>query len=109
VVSNRTEPYLDLVDSVGLTGYFDFILAAGEVNAWKPDPQIFEHALERAGTLPEEAIYVGDNYYADIIGARGAGLHPVLYDPETIFPDADCAVIPALPHLNDLLNGDGRG
>jgi len=108
LVSNRSRPYLDLVESLGLTDYFDFIMAAGDVNSWKPDAEIFHQALDRAGTRAEEAIYVGDNYYADIVGARAAGLHPVLFDPEEIFPDADCVVIDALPHLERLLNGNGR-
>jgi len=109
VVSNRTRPYIELVDSLGLTAYFDFILSAGEVNSWKPDPEIFHHAVERAGIRPEAAIYVGDNYFADIVGARGAGLVPVLYDPEDVFPDADCVVIDALPHLDGLLSRNGQG
>jgi HAD superfamily hydrolase (TIGR01549 family) len=107
VVSNRSQPYLELMDSLGLTGYFDFILSAGEVNSWKPDPEIFHHAIELAGIPPEAALYVGDNYYADILGSRGAGLVPVLYDPEDIFPEADCAVIDALPDLDLHLNHSG--
>ncbi|HUF40066.1 MAG TPA: HAD family hydrolase [Anaerolineales bacterium] len=109
IVSNRTSPYHELVDSLGLAGYFDFIMAAGDVKSWKPEPEIFHHALERAGTRADETVYVGDNYFADIVGSRGAGLHPVLFDPEGVFPDADCAVIETLPDLHALLNGDGRG
>lgn len=108
VVSNRTSPYTAIVEALGLTAYFDFIMAAGDVRSWKPDPEIFHHALEVAGTGPAETIYIGDNYYADIVGARSAGLYPVLLDPETIFPDADCLVIDALSELTTLLNGDGR-
>ena len=105
VVSNRNNPFTELMDTLGLTPYFDFAMAAGEVNSWKPDPEIFFHAMERTGTEPAETVYVGDNYYADIIGARTAGLNPVLIDPEQVFPDADCIRIEALSEIPGVLNG----
>jgi FMN phosphatase YigB (HAD superfamily) len=52
---------------------------------------------------PKEAIYVGDNYYADVVGARRAGLQPVLYDPIGIFPDPDCATIKSFDELNSII------
>jgi putative hydrolase of the HAD superfamily len=75
---------------------------AGQVSAWKPDPGLFIHALECLGVPAQSAIYVGDNYYADVVGARRAGVHPVLYDPEGVFPNADCTVIRRIGEL-DLL------
>ncbi len=102
VVSNRDEPYDELLDSLGLSDHFDFALAAGEVNSWKPDPLIFKHALDLAGVSAAETLYVGDNYYADVIGARSAGLEPILIDPEDIFPEADCPVIRSISDLRSL-------
>jgi len=93
MVSNREKTYTDELEQLGLNNYFHFSLAGGEVAAYKPQPEIFQHALEMAGTRASEAIYVGDNYFSDVLGARRAGLKPVLYDPEGIFPDADCEVI----------------
>lgn len=103
VVSNRDDPFQDELKELKLDSYFKFSLAGGEVNSFKPDPGIFEHALERAGTLANETIYVGDNYFADIIGARRAGLVPVLLDPAGLFPEADCAVIKSFHEFPDLL------
>ena len=88
---------------MGLATYFEFALAAGEVNSWKPDEVIFQYALERAGTCPECTMYVGDNYYADIVGAQRAGLQAVLLDPEGVFPDAECPVILSLEELAQTL------
>ena len=48
-------------------------------------------------------MYVGDNYFADVIGARRAGLRPVLYDPRGIYPDASCEVIASFDGLSKLL------
>jgi putative hydrolase of the HAD superfamily len=50
-----------------------------------------------------ETIYIGDNYYADVVGARRAGLRPVLYDPQGVFPEADCAIIKSFDELNSIL------
>jgi HAD superfamily hydrolase (TIGR01549 family) len=104
VLSNRSQPCQDHLNRLGLLDYFDFALVAGEVNVWKPDPMVFQHALKRMGTTPEQTIYVGDNYYADIVGAQAANMVPVLVDPEEIFPDAACPVISTLGELQVLLN-----
>ena len=74
-------------------------LAGGEVDSYKPDPGLFNHALNRAHLAPNEAIYVGDNYFADVVGSRRAGLRPVLYDPDMIFPEADCITIRSFNEL----------
>jgi putative hydrolase of the HAD superfamily len=85
-------------------GYLEFALTSGEVNSWKPDTKIFEHALQHLDLQPEDALYVGDNFYADVIGARRAGIHPVLIDPDGIFPEADCPVIAAIGDLRGFLD-----
>src|ERR1041385_775242 len=90
VISNRDKPFQDVLREHGIDEFFDFALAGGEVNTFKPEPEIFGHALRRVNLTAEEAMYVGDNYYADVVGARAAGLRPVLYDPLGIFPEADC-------------------
>lgn len=103
VVSNREDPFHEELKELKLDGYFQFALAGGEVNAFKPDVRIFEHALELAGTVAPETIYVGDNYFADILGSSRAGLVPVLFDPAGLFPEADCAVIKSFREFPDLL------
>jgi len=103
VVSNRDNPYQEEIDSLGMKDYFHFSLAGGEVNSWKPDAGIFYAALERAGTVAQQTIYIGDNYFADVIGARRAGLQPVLYDPKGLFQEPGCPVITSFEDLTDLL------
>jgi len=104
MVSNRESPYREDMQKQSLDCYFRFFLAGGEINSFKPDSRIFEYALELAGTLAEETLYVGDNYFADILGSRRAGLMPVLYDPIRLFPEADCAVIKSFAELPELLD-----
>ena len=103
VVSNRDDPFHEELNNLKLNSYFQFVLAAGEVKSYKPDTLIFERALEMAGTSAPETMYIGDNYFADVVGARRAGLMPVLYDPISIFPHADCAVIKSFAELPELL------
>ena len=103
VISNRDKPFQDLLEGHGIVEFFDFALAAGEVNVFKPEPGIFEHALRRVNLFPKEVIYVGDNYYADVVGARRAGLQPVLYDPIGIFPEPDCPTIKSFDELNSII------
>ncbi len=99
VISNREKPFQQELDSLGLSPYMDFALAGGEVQAWKPEPDIFMHACQRADVQPGQSIYVGDNYFADVVGARSAGLQPVLYDPQGIFPEAGCPVLTSFDQL----------
>ena len=103
VVSNREKPYEKELDEIGLRQRFHFSLAGGEVKSYKPDRAIFEEALRRAETSAAETMYVGDNYFADVVGSRRAGLQPVLYDPRGLFPEADCAVIKSFDQLPNLL------
>jgi HAD superfamily hydrolase (TIGR01549 family) len=103
VISNRDKPFQDVLDDHGIGEFFDFSLAAGEVNIFKPDPGVFEHGLQRVNLSAREVIYVGDNYYADVVGARAAGLQPLLYDPLGIFPDPDCAAIKSFDELNSIV------
>jgi putative hydrolase of the HAD superfamily len=102
VVSNRSHPYDELMTSLDLTQFFEFWIAAGELGTFKPDPAVLQHAAERAGVKADQTVYVGDNYYADVLGARAAGMHPVLFDPKSVYPEVDCLVIRDITHLEPL-------
>lgn len=60
-----------------LVPYFDEIVISGAFGKGKPDPIIFEHALERIGLNKDEVIMVGDNLMTDILGASRAGIKSV--------------------------------
>ena len=70
------------------------------VGVAKPDPAIFDFALPFfEGIAPAEIAYVGDSVVMDVVGARAAGLHPILLDPFDDHPGADFERITALSHL----------
>jgi putative hydrolase of the HAD superfamily len=104
LVSNRRDPLEELLAELGLADFFVFTLAAGQANSWKPDPGIFRQAVQLAACAPEATVYVGDNYYADVEGARAAGLRPVLIDPHGIFPEPGCPTIQTLGELEGVLS-----
>jgi HAD superfamily hydrolase (TIGR01549 family) len=99
LISNRSSSIDDEIHKLGFDVYLDFYFTSGDIQIWKPDPGIFEHALFLAESTPEVTAYIGDNYYTDIIGAKNAGIYPILYDPRNIFPDADCQVITDISDL----------
>jgi putative hydrolase of the HAD superfamily len=65
---------LDLLDA------FEFVLDSRDEGVEKPDPRIFLRACERLGLPPGSCAYVGDVVAIDVLGARAAGLVPVLFD-----------------------------
>ncbi len=105
LVSNRQEDLSPVAAELGLGDYFHFTLSGGQANSWKPDAHIFLLACQMAQAASHECLYVGDNYYADALGAQAAGLVPILLDPHGLFPEAACVRIMC---LNDLLSGVGR-
>lgn len=71
------------------------------VGVAKPDPRIFDPALEHfAGVDRARIAYVGDSVTMDVGGARAAGLHPVLLDPHDDHEGADFARIRSLAELH---------
>jgi putative hydrolase of the HAD superfamily len=99
IISNADGRLESSFAQAGLTEHFDFFIDSFVVGVEKPDPAIFGFALDQAGIAPHEAAHVGDIYAVDVLGARRAGLLPILYDPAAIHADADCLRIRQLDEL----------
>ncbi len=67
------------LNSAGIGHYFQHIVLSEEANALKPDPAIFEYAMQLNQAEPNECIMIGDSYAADIQGARNAGIDQVYF------------------------------
>ena len=88
LVSNRDTDLGPIVEKYGFEDFFHFTLWASLVDSFKPDRVIFEKALERAGGLPaHQVLYIGDNYFADVVGAQGVGMDVILIDPRNVFAE----------------------
>jgi len=101
VVSNADGRAEALLDAAGLGAHLELVVDSHYEGIEKPDPEIFHRALSRMGVRAERAVYVGDIYAIDVVGARAAGLAPVLIDAVGAYPDVDCPRIERLAELLD--------
>ncbi len=79
ITNVNDDPSPDL-ERIGLKGSFDTVVASCIAGFDKPDPRIFQVAMKELGIPPEEGVHVGDQFLADVEGARSAGLKAVLLD-----------------------------
>ena len=91
-----------VLDRHGLLGHFGAISYSDEVGVRKPDAEIFQATLARAGVRPEEAVHIGDNPDADVVGAQAVGMRAAHYTAGFRAPAAradlvvpDLAMLPA--------------
>ncbi len=104
VISNIRKDMLDICNELKLIPLLDFIVTSAEVGADKPQPAIFQAALHRAKVTSSEAAHVGDQYSSDVIGARGAGIKPILIDRYHLCDEIiDCPRISRLDELSNIL------
>ncbi len=107
VLSNLTEDLALLVEELGVASNLDVLVTSLEVGVEKPDPRMFNAALEKIGVSPEEAVHVGDQYHSDVGGARGVGMHAVLLDRGNWHPErTDCPRVASLTELTALLESN---
>jgi putative hydrolase of the HAD superfamily len=81
----------------------DAIFDSTVVGIAKPDPRIFDLALEALSVPAARAIHVGDTPGADVDGAHAAGVHPVLVDPYDFHPDLDVERVGSLADVVELV------
>jgi putative hydrolase of the HAD superfamily len=80
IVSNWDTRLDGILAGLGLADLVETIVCSAVEGLRKPDPRIFELACARVGVDPARSAHVGDHMYADVIGARAAGMKPVLID-----------------------------
>ena len=80
VVSNWDCSLGAVLERCGLAPLLDGAISSAEAGSRKPDPGIFESALELAGCRREEVLHVGDTAEEDVAGAEAAGIRVLLID-----------------------------
>jgi putative hydrolase of the HAD superfamily len=103
IVSNWSWDLRDRVREVGLQDFFEIVWASAYAGFNKPHPAVFRQVLEQMGLPAERALYVGDSYRYDVVGARNAGVDAALLDREGKAGDRDCPVIRDLSGVFELL------
>jgi len=81
LISNWDGTAREVLKANRLDEEFDFAIISSEIGIEKPDPAIFEIALSESGATAEQSLYVGDNYYDDVVGSRQAGMDCLLINP----------------------------
>jgi len=107
VVSNANGTVGALLERLDLSPFFDAVLDSAVEGVEKPDPRLFLLALERLGAAAGEAAHVGDFYSVDVVGARAAGIRPILLDEAGLYPDVDCPRVRSLTELAEHLDPPG--
>ncbi|WP_395027909.1 HAD family hydrolase, partial [Robinsoniella sp.] len=64
-----------------LLDLLDTVVISSEMGVEKPEKEIFEAAFEQGNTCAKESLYVGDNYYDDVLGAAKVEMNCVLINP----------------------------
>ena len=101
VISNWSADLPEYLAARRLARFFKVIVASEAVGSPKPHREIFLRALTAVNCRPERAIHVGDDYWADVVGAREIGIQPVLLDRDREAIHYDCITI---THLRELAN-----
>jgi len=99
VVSNANGTLCAHMERLGLARHVHCILDSCDFGVEKPDPRLFEIALERSGARAASTIHVGDLYQVDVVGARAAGLRGVLLDEKGLYEGVDCPRVRSLAEL----------
>jgi putative hydrolase of the HAD superfamily len=86
-----------------LEPYFEHVVTSENVGVKKPDPRIFQYAMEKAEARPIESIMIGDNYEADIQGALNVGMRAIMCEFNGELPREDVTTVKTLLELKEHL------
>ena len=77
------------LEKLGLAQYVDSMVTSEEAGVEKPEKELFRLCIDKAGCLPGECVFIGDNPKKDIAGARSVGMHALCYQGCTRSPEAE--------------------
>jgi len=111
VVSNGDESLIPTLKTHGLHSYFDFMQYSSATGLQKPDPKVYEQALQAAGDVdPADAGHVGDELISDYFAPRKIGMSSFIIDSTTRYTDDELkgvdknCVIKDLSELHQLID-----
>lgn len=93
------------IEILGIEPWFEDIVVSGEHGTAKPNPKIFEIALERLNTDQKRSVYVGNSQRYDVAGANNAGLPVIWRRDESEEEIADAVPNAVIDDLKPLKNG----
>ena len=107
MISNIDSEITPLFDKLKLTPLLPVVVTSRDTGYHKPQPEIFMEAAKRAGIKADEAMFIGDQYQIDVLGAEGGGMQGVLLDRNGYFnKDIKELIIKDLYQLVDYLSNE---
>lgn len=97
------------LDALGLASFFEVAVFSSEIGVRKPQPRIYQAALDALGVRPDEAVFIGDRLREDVEGPGALGMRTVLSheyrqeSPDASRPDAVIQAFAALPAVVERL------
>jgi HAD superfamily hydrolase (TIGR01549 family) len=93
VSNNMLQEQKEKLEFCRLAAYVDVLVVSEQAGVSKPEPEIFQIALDTLRVRAEDAVMVGDSWDADIVGARRSGMRAVWFNPQHVpCPEPDRAV-----------------
>ena len=105
VISNSDGHMAERLETVGLSKFFEHVIDSGNVGHEKPAPQIFQAALAAMSVAADRAVYIGDIYSIDFLGAQNVGMHSVLMDVAGAYVSKSVPRIESLDRLLAAISG----
>ena len=89
----------------GILDYVDPIIVSGDYGYRKPDPRLFQLAIDALGVPAENILYVGNDMHRDIYGARQGGMQTLMFDSDQGTKEyEDCVPDHRITDYRDLLS-----
>lgn len=104
LISNADRNISPILEQLGLMSLLRVVVTSKDVGYSKPHPEIFHEGLRRAGVHASEAVYIGDQYEIDIVGAINVGMKGLLLDRGGLVEDyPECLKIRSLSQISEHL------
>ncbi len=103
LISNFDEWLQEMLVELEVGHLFEVAVISGIEGVEKPDPRIYELALERAGVSAEEAVHVGDSPGLDCEPAASVGIKPILLDRDRRYSDMPWPVVTSLDEISGIV------
>lgn len=77
LTNGAKKPQRGKVKLSGIEHYMDYVIASGEIGIAKPDVRIYQHVCNNLNIEPHEAVFIGDTFSTDLLGAYKVGMKPI--------------------------------
>ncbi|AIA68754.1 haloacid dehalogenase [Streptococcus equi subsp. zooepidemicus Sz35] len=102
IIANQAKDLKERLERFGLSHYFALIVSSSDVGLQKPDLALFRYALDQAGVLARDAVYIGDRVDNDIIPAKTLGMTAIRIHQGLAASSPDDRLYPSDVHISKL-------